>query len=133
MPFVLDASVTASWCFEDEVVPVADAAMNRLPEDHAVVPALWWFEIRNILVVNERRGRIESADSEVFLNDLARLPIRIEIDPNERLVVALARKHRLTAYDAAYLDLAVRLTAPMATLDRALAVAARAEGLELVD
>ena len=132
MPFVLDASVTASWCFEDEEAPVADAAMDRLPEDHAVVPALWWFEIRNILVVNERRGRIESADSDVFLNDLARLPIRIASDPNGRLVVALARTHRLTAYDAAYLELAVRLTAPIATLDRALADAARAEGLELV-
>ena len=132
MPFVLDASVTASWCFEDEEASVADAAMDRLPEDHAVVPALWWFEIRNILVVNERRGRIESADSDVFLNDLARLPIRIASDPNGRLVVALARTHRLTAYDAAYLDLAVRLTAPIATLDRALADAARAEGLELV-
>ena len=132
MPFVLDASVTASWCFEDEGAPVADAAMDRLPEDHAIVPALWWFEIRNVLVVNERRGRIDSADSDMFLNDLARLPIRIESDPNERLVVGLARTHRLTAYDAAYLDLAVRLTAPIATLDRALADAARAEGLELV-
>ena len=68
----------------------------------------------------------------MFLDDLARLPIRIERGPDERLVVALARKHRLTAYDAAYLDLAVRLTAPMATLDRALADAALAEGLELV-
>ena len=132
MPFVLDASVTASWCFEDEEAPVADAAMDRLPEDHAVVPALWWFEIRNILVVNERHGRIDSADSDAFLNDLARLPIRIASDPNEHFVVALARKHRLTAHDAAYLDLAVRLTAPIATLDRTLANAARAEGLELV-
>ena len=132
MPFVLDASVTASWCFEDEEASVAEAAMDRLPEDHAVVPALWWFEIRNILVVNERRGRIDSADSDVFLNDLARLPIRIESDSNEHLVVALAHTHRLTAYDAAYLDLAVRLTAPIATLDRALVDAARAEGLELV-
>ena len=132
MPFVLDASVTASWCFDDEAAQGADAAMVRLPSDHAVVPALWWFEIRNILVVNERRGRIQSADADMFLNDLARLPIRIERDPSERLVVALARKHQLSAYDAAYLDLAVRLTAPIATLDRALADAARAEGLEIV-
>ncbi|MDE0459571.1 MAG: type II toxin-antitoxin system VapC family toxin [Chromatiales bacterium] len=132
MPFVLDASVTACWCFPDETAPASDAAMDRLPRDHAAVPALWWFEVRNILIVNERRGRIESADSDVFLNDLAHLPIRIERGPDERLVVALARKHRLTAYDAAYLDLAVRLTAPMATLDRALADAALAEGLELV-
>ena len=106
--------------------------MDRLPQDPAAVPALWWFEVRNILIVNERRGRIESADSDMFLNDLARLPIRIERGPDERLVVGLARKHRLTAYDAAYLDLAVRMTAPMATLDRALADAALAEGLELV-
>ena len=132
MPFVLDASVAASWCFRDEAAAAADAAMNRLPRDHATVPALWWFEVRNILIVNERRGRIEPADSDMFLNDLARLPIRIDRSPDERLVVALARKHRLTAYDAAYLDLAVRLTAPMATLDRALSDAARAEGLELV-
>ena len=132
MPFVLDTSVTASWCFDDEAAQGADAAMDRLPSDHAVVPALWWFEIRNILVVNERRGRIQSADADMFLNDLARLPIRIERDPSERLVVALARKHQLSAYDAAYLDLAVRLTAPIATLDRALADAARAEGLEIV-
>ena len=132
MPFVLDASVTASWCFDDESAHRADAAIDRLPHDHAVVPALWWFEIRNILVVNERRGRIDSADADMFLNDLARLPIRIERDPSERLVIGLARKHRLSAYDAAYLDLAVRLTTPIATLDRALADAARAEGLELV-
>ena len=132
MPFVLDASVTASWCFDDEAAQGADAAMDRLPSDHAVVPALWWFEIRNILVVNERRGRIQLADADMFLNDLARLPIRIERDPSERLVVALARKHQLSAYDAAYLDLAVRLTVPIATLDRALADAARAEGLKIV-
>ena len=106
--------------------------MEWLPADHAVVPALWWFEVRNILIVNERRGRIEPVDSDVFLDDLARLPIRIESHTSERLVVALARKHRLTAYDAAYLALAVRLTAPIATLDRALADATHAEGLELV-
>ena len=132
MPFVLDASATASWCFDDESAAAADAAMERLPADHAVVPALWWFEVGNILIVNERRGRIEPVDSDVFLDDLARLPIRIESHTSERLVVALARKHRLTAYDAAYLALAVRLTAPIATLDRALAAAAHAEGLELV-
>ncbi len=131
MPFVLDASVTASWCFEDEDAPVADTVMDRLPDDYAVVPALWCFEVRNILIVNERRGRIKSADSDTFLNDLAGLPICIERDMHDHLVVALARKHRLTIHDASYLDLAVRLAAPMATLDRALADAARAEGLEL--
>ena len=88
--------------------------------------------MRNILVVSERRGRIEPADTDTFLSDLALLPIRIEGVPNARQVVALARKHGLTAYDAAYLELAVRLGAPISTLDRALAGAARAEGLDFV-
>ena len=107
--------------------------MDWLLEDEAVVPALWWFEVRNILVVNERRGRIEVTDSDAFLSDLARLPVRIDNNPNDRLVVTLARRHGLTAYDAAYLDLAVRLAVPIATLDRALGTAARTEGLALAD
>ena len=107
--------------------------MDGLLEDEAVVPALWWFEVRNILVANERRRRIEVADSDVFLSDLARLPVRIDNNPNDRLVVTLARRHGLTACDAAYLDLAVRLAVPIATLDRALGAAARTEGLALAD
>lgn len=132
MPFVLDASVTAAWCLRDETAREADAALDRLLDDEAVAPSLWWFEVRNILVVSERRGRIEPADTDTFLSDLALLPIRVEGVPNGRQVVALARKHGLTAYDAAYLELAVRLGAPISTLDRALAGAARAEGLDFV-
>ena len=132
MPFVLDASVTAAWCLRDETAREADAALDRLLDDEAVAPSLWWFEVRNILVVSERRGRIEPADTDTFLSDLALLPIRIEGVPNARQVVALARKHGLTAYDAAYLELAVRLGAPISTLDQALAGAARAEGLDFV-
>ena len=130
MPFVLDASVTAAWCLRDETAREADAALDRLLDDEAIAPSLWWFEVRNILVVSERRGRIEPADTDTFLSDLALLPIRIEGVPNGRQVSALARKHGLTAYDAAYLELAVRLGAPISTLDRALAGAARAEGLD---
>lgn len=132
MPFVLDASVTASWCFPDEQSAVADAAMDRLLDDEAIAPALWAIELRNILVVNERRKRIEPDDAKAFLRDLARLPIRIRRDTDERALLDLARKHRLTAYDATYLDLAVRAEVDVATLDRSLANAVRAEGLELV-
>lgn len=132
MAFVLDASVTASWCLRDESARAADAALDRLLEDEAVAPALWWFEVRNILVVSERRGRIEPTDTDLFLSDLARLPIRIDSGLNDRQVVALARKHGLTAYDAEYLELAIRLDAPIATLDRALTRTARLEGLGLV-
>lgn len=132
MPFVLDASVTACWCFPDEQSTVADAAMDRLLDDEAIVPALWNIEIRNILVVNERRNRIESADADAFLRDLGRLPIRVRRDADERALLGLARKHGLTAYDAAYLNLAVHARVAVATLDRSLASAVRAEGLQLV-
>ena len=97
-----------------------------------MVPSLWSLEVRNILVVNERRGRIEPEDSNAFLRELLLLPIRIRRDTDENALLALARKHQLTAYDAAYLDLAVRVSVPVATLDRSLARAVRDEGLEVV-
>lgn len=132
MPFVIDASVAASWCFKDENAAAAEAAMDHLREDEGIAPALWWVEIRNILIVSEWRGRIEPDDADAFLDDLGRLPIRIEWEPGSSRVMALARRHRLTACDAAYLDLALRTDAPLATLDRALARAASAEGVPLL-
>ena len=89
-------------------------------------------EIRNILIVSERRRRIEPDDADTFLDDLGRLPIRVQWESGSSRVMALARKHGLTAYDAAYLDLALRLAVPLATLDRALARAAKAEGVRIV-
>lgn len=132
MPFVLDASAAATWCFPDEQAHAADRAFDRLTTDEAVVPQLWWFEIRNVLIVNERRRRVTAVDTTAFLRDLGRLPIRVDLNPGERLVLALARKHGLTVYDAAYLELAVRLDAPVASLDRALSAAARSEGVGIV-
>ena len=132
MPFVLDASAAATWCFSDEHDKVADRAFDRLTTDEAVVPHLWWFEIRNVLIVNERRGRVTEADTTAFLRDLGRLPIRVDANPGEPLVLALARKHGLSVYDAAYLELAVRLYAPVASVARALKAAARSEGVGIV-
>jgi predicted nucleic acid-binding protein len=132
MSLVIDASVAASWCFPDEHDATVNAAIDRLAADEAVVPALWWFEIRNIAIVNERRGRIEPAGTAEFLADLRRLPIRIDRHPDSEIVLAFARKHNLTAYDAAYLELAHRLGGSLATLDRALMVAATNEGVDLI-
>ena len=132
MPFVIDASVTAAWCFADEASSVADAAMQRLLDDEAMAPSLWSLEIRNILIANERRGRIETADVDAFLRDLDSLPIRVRQDTDLRAILGLARRHQLTAYDAAYLDLALRTSAELATLDQSLARAARADGVQLV-
>lgn len=131
MTFVLDASVSACWAFSDEVHPVADAAFSGLQTADAVVPALWWFEIRNILVVNERRGRIRERDTEFFLRALAQLRIRVEPLPEQGGVLGIARERNLSVYDAAYLELAYRERLPLATLDRRLGEAARLMGVEL--
>src|SRR4030088_406105 len=127
MPFVLDASITACWAFQDEDHPHADAAFARIREDEAVGPSIWWFEVRNILVMNERRRRITESDTSGFLRDLSRLRMRIDSQPDEISVLRLARAHRLSVYDAAYLALAQREGIPLATLDVELANAARAE------
>ena len=132
MPFVLDASVTACWAFEDEDELVAEAALDRLLLDDARVPTLWWFEIRNTLIVGERRGRKTAAQTSSFLDRLARLRIVVDPFPEEAKLLLLARKHRLTVYDAAYLELAIRSREPLATLDRKLTAAASAESIPLI-
>jgi predicted nucleic acid-binding protein len=132
MSLVLDSSVVGCWCFPDEASPVADAAFDQLGADEAIVPVLWWFEVRNVLVINERRGRIDPPGSGAFLADLERLPIHLDRQPNSEAVLALARAHRLTVYDAAYLELALRTDAPLATLDQQLAHAARAAQVPLL-
>ena len=105
-------------------------ALERLSPAGAVVPSLWWFEVRNLLVINERRGRIDPVGTASFLADLARLPIAVDPLPDSASVLALAREHDLMVYDAAYLELAVRL--PLATLDRALIAAAPTARVELL-
>ena len=96
------------------------------------MPSLWWFEIRNILVVNERRKRITESGTRSFLRGLNRIPIRVDRVPVEAEVLRLARAHRLSVYDAAYLELACREGLPLATLDRDLAGAARAENVPII-
>ncbi|MFZ0590747.1 MAG: type II toxin-antitoxin system VapC family toxin [Bryobacteraceae bacterium] len=133
MPFVLDASIAACWAFEDEDHPHADRALMRIRADEAVVPSLWWFEVRNILIVNERRKRITELETTSFLRDIARLPIRTDRVPDEAGVFRLARSYGLSVYDAAYLELAQREELPLATLDSVLVSAARSEGVSLIN
>ena len=124
MPIVVDASIALAPALE-ETEPKADLLLQR--EDSWLVPALWWFELRNGLVMNERRGRLTEQRTERFLQRLSRLPITLDPAPNGTTIMALAHRHRLTVYDAAYLELALRERAPLATLDAALAAAARRE------
>jgi predicted nucleic acid-binding protein len=131
MPFAIDASVVAAWAL-DEDHAVADAAAQRLRGDRAIVPGLWWYELRNVLVIGERRRRLTERRTTQFLSKIAQLAITIDQSPDEPRLMALARRHRLTVYDAAYLELAVREAVPLATLDTALANAARAEAVPLI-
>ena len=133
MPFVLDASIAAFWAFEDENHPAAALALERIRTDEALVPGIWWFEVRNILIVNERRGRLSEADTAIFLRGLSRLGVTIDRAPEESAVLALALTHRLSVYDASYLELAQRERLPLTTLDHDLREAARAAGTALLE
>jgi predicted nucleic acid-binding protein len=132
MAFVLDASVALSWYFTDETSSLGELAFERIRGSEAVAPVLWWFEIRNALLASERRGRIGAAQTTAILTSISALPIRLDATERDEPILALARIHRLTFYDAAYLELAHRLSAPLATLDRALARAAHAAAVPLL-
>lgn len=130
--FVLDASVAIVWALRDETHPVADLAFSAIQIGSAIVPVIWWYEIRNILIQCERRGRILPDDSDAFLRNLGQLRIEVEaLLPSPR-IVELARKHNLSVYDASYLALAMREALDVATLDRNLESACRIEAVSLL-
>ena len=127
--FVIDASVTAAWLFEDELHPGADALLAEL-DDGVLVPQHWHLEVRNALLVGERRGRITSEKTNASLSYLRELPFHTDMDADLDAALELARAHNLSFYDAIYLELARRRNAALATLDRRLSRAALAEGLQ---
>ena len=128
---MLDASVAVGWAFEGEGGAYADAVLEALSDGGAVVPGLWGYEVSNALLEGERRERILPADSERFLALLKALPIEVEETQSGGLtgLLQLAREQRLSAYDAAYLVVAVRRGLPLATQDRALQEAAYRSGV----
>jgi predicted nucleic acid-binding protein len=131
---VVDASIAAAWVLPDEDNAAADGPLHRMAAEGGVAPGLIWHELRNILLMAARRGRLSEAEVVPSLMRLRRLPLEA-VDMaagGDAGVVALATRHRLTAYDAAYLVLAQNRALPLATADRALRRAADAEGLELV-
>lgn len=132
MPLVIDASVALCWCLADEEHTLADEAMRLTVEHGAVVPGIWWYEVRNALVTNERRGRIAASFSRARLVDLAVMRISCDHDHNDRIVLDLAREHGLSVYDCAYIETALRRSLPLASLDRRLCDAAAASGVTLI-
>jgi predicted nucleic acid-binding protein len=133
VPYVLDASIAACWYFRDEEDIRADKSRDMLETDYAVVPLHWWFEVRNMTLLGERRMRMTGQDTSIFFERLSHLPIDIADFPNDAAVFSLARHYRLTFYDAAYLELARREGISLATLDNALIAAARAEDVSLIE
>ncbi len=136
--FVHDASVAISWCFPNdptENTPYSRAILQQVEKIDAVVPEIWAFEIANAIFVSySLRQRINEVDIHEYIQLLESLPIRVvsrEVLDNIALE-SLARKHNLSAYDAAYLALAIREKFPLATTDQALKKAALAEGVTLI-
>lgn len=132
MPFVLDVSVAAVWALADESDPLADRLLAEMQTGSALVPGIWWFEIRNVLVTNERRKRLTVDESNAYLRILNTFEIEVDLLLDERAILAYARRHQLSFYDAAYLEVAFRNGLALATLDGALANAARAVGVSLL-
>lgn len=125
---VVDTTVVMAWCFEDETSPYADAVLDHLSKATAIVPAIWTLEVVNVLLRAERRKRLKPADSVRFLYLLSQLPIVVEntrAENSMKDLLALGRSSRLSSYDAAYLDLAMRNGCPLATLDKKLIKASR--------
>ncbi len=135
MSFVVDNSVALAWCFEDEQSPPVMDLLDLVTESGAVAPQLWPIEALNGLLTAERRGRIDAERRRRLAGFLYDLPIVIDDETASRLWRAtadLAERHRLTAYDATYLELAIRLGLPLATNDVDLAAAARRSGVHLL-
>lgn len=135
MSLVVDSSMTLAWYFEDERTDASLAVLDQVAEAGAIVPAHWRLEVVNGLQVAVRRGRIDVAYRDASLADLQSLVIAIDPGTNRQAWSAtlhLSDRFRLTSYDAAYLELALRRQLPLATLDGELVRAAQAENVPLV-
>lgn len=134
MKFVLDCSVTMSWCFEDEIDDYTENVLNALSQNYqARVPTIWKYEISNVLLLTERKKRISLLKANNFKNALSSLPITVDHGATDRAldtIFELGRELQLTAYDASYLELAFREKIPIATNDKELIKAAKKISIE---
>lgn len=133
---VVDASTALAWCFPDETSEHADGVLVALEGCTILVPAVWSLELANAVLVGERKKRLNQPEIKNFITLLESLSIVQDQQPisdNIRSVLLLARTHGLTAYDAAYLELSIRQSAPLATLDRHLRKAAKESGIKVFE
>ena len=131
---VIDSSLAAAWCFPDERTDYTNAILLAVSAPlEAVAPRLWAHEVRNSVLMGLRRKRITRPDAQEFFESLKSLPIRLADPISYDVVFDLAERHGLTVYDAAYLDLALREGLPLASLDKALCIAAGNSGVALFE
>lgn len=133
--FVVDASVAMTWLFKDEITPATQKLLKDVSDNVALVPAWWFIEIANALVVAERKGRVGATEIADFIAVVESARIETDNEGPPRAfthLLPLCRAHQLTSYDAVYLDLAVRRQLPLATLDEPLRKAARKLGVKLL-
>lgn len=122
---VIDASIATAWCFADERTEYTEAVFTAVTGlSDAVAPRLWAYELRNSVLIGLQRGRISKADAEEFLKSVPDLNVRLTDPVSYERLFELADSYRLTVYDAAYLDLAIREGMPIASLDKELIAAA---------
>jgi predicted nucleic acid-binding protein len=132
--FVLDSSVTMAWCFEDEKTTYTESVLDAVAAGTAVVPTLWTYEVLNLLVMAQRRKRMTQAQAMTFWKGLQSFSIQVDDHSAHSgflAVMSLAEQYQLTAYDAAYLELALRTGFALASLDGDLAKAAKASGVSI--
>ena len=132
--FVLDCSLAMAWCFEDETSDYSEQVLGSLIDSRAVVPALWSVEMANALLVAERRKRLSHIKSMAFREYLSGFIIDVDdylFKKPIEIILDLAKETGLTAYDATYLELAIRKNLPVATLDKELKQASRKIGIEI--
>ena len=135
MNFVLDASVTLAWCFADENTPESVALLNQLEIGSAFVPAIWSLEVGNILTMAGRKQRISLADITRFVALLDNINIQIDNETAYKglhEILSLAHAEKLTTYDAAYLELAMRRGIPLASKDSQLCKVAERLGVKVL-
>jgi predicted nucleic acid-binding protein len=126
VPFVADNSVVIAWFARSQATPYSDRFFGKLTEDEVIVPAVWPYEFANAIAVLERRRIITATVADEIIGKAAKLVTRIDTPPaSPQILLGLARRHGLSAYDAAYLELAQRLAVPLAAKDSPLASVAR--------
>jgi predicted nucleic acid-binding protein len=133
--FVIDCSITMTWCFDDEATDTTRAVARRLVAESVLVPSHWHLEVANVLLTTQRNKRLKPSDAADFVQRLSQFAIEVDPSLGENTfarLLPLSQKHKLTSYDAAYLELAMRTRLPLASLDKALRLAAAAEGVTLL-